>query len=168
MSKLRFGAVLALMAAMTFGCSGDDDDDAALANAAGAAGASNGENAAGASTGGEPSAAPLEIIGEYDDNFMGEQIITADDWNGAAIVAYDNAANVVYTQFPEDDMFNPNKFGKTVYTEPKDGSFYFCMVEFSADTLADAEASTATADDSDPAQGGCGGPEFSWTLATPK
>jgi hypothetical protein len=98
---------------------------------------------------------------------MGEQIITADDWNGAAIVGYDNDSNVVYTQLPDDDMFNPNKFTKTVYTEPEDGSFYFCQVEFSLDTLAEAKASDATADDSEPDEGGCGG-MFPWTKATPK
>ncbi|HYP90167.1 MAG TPA: hypothetical protein VEQ59_18480, partial [Polyangiaceae bacterium] len=103
----------------------------------------------------------------YDDNFGGEQIITYSDWNGSAIVGYDNEQNVVYTQFPDDDMYNASKFAKTVYTQPKDGSFYFCMVEFSLDTLADAEASDTTADDSDPESSGCGG-EFPWTKATAK
>ena len=93
MKILRFGAVLAMAAATTLGCSGDDD----------------------AST---DAMSPLEIIGVYDDNFMGVQTITADDWNDAKIVGYDNDANIVYTQAPADDMFNPNKFGKTVYTEP--------------------------------------------------
>ncbi len=160
MKTLRFGAILALVAAATFGCSGDDDDDS-MDNAAGAAGA---DGAAGA-----PAVAPLEIIGEYDDSFMGEQIITADDWNGAAIVDYDNESDVVYTHNPEDDMFNPSKFSKVVYTEPtKDGSFFFCTVVFDAETLADAQASDAMADASEPDTGGCGGPMFSWTKAVKK
>jgi len=140
MKILRFGAVLAMAAATTLGCGGDDD----------------------AST---DAMSPLEIIGVYDDNFMGVQTITADDWNDAKIVGYDNDANIVYTQAPADDMFNPNKFGKTVYTEPKNGSFYFCTVEFALDTLADAKASKTTADDSDPDNTGCGG-DFPWTKAT--
>ncbi|HYJ11883.1 MAG TPA: hypothetical protein VEX18_22820 [Polyangiaceae bacterium] len=111
--------------------------------------------------------AALEIIGEYDDNFGGEQIITTDEWNGAAIQDYDNQANVVYTQNSENDMFNPDKFSKFVYTDIEDDSFYFCQVLFDADTLADAQASDATADDSDPAETGCGG-TFAWTLATQK
>jgi hypothetical protein len=111
--------------------------------------------------------AALEIIGEYEDNFGGEQIITADAWNGSAIQDYDNQANVVYTQNSEDDMFNPDKFSKFVYTEIEGDSFYFCQVLFDADTLADAQASDATADDSDPAKTGCGG-SFAWTLATRK
>jgi len=121
------------------GCGGDDDKDSAA----------------------------LEIIGEYDDNFGGEQIITTDEWNGAAIQDYDNQANVVYTQNSENDMFNPDKFSKFVYTDIEDDSFYFCQVLFDADTLADAQASDATADDSDPAETGCGG-TFAWTLATQK
>ncbi len=141
MNKLRFGWMVALLGFMALGC-GDDSDDSDT----------------------EPTA--LEIIGEYDDNFGGEQIITADDWNGAVIADYDNAKNVVYTQLPEDDMFNPSKFTKTVYTQPEDGAFYFCMLEFSLDTLEDAQASETTADDSDPAKDGCG--EFAWTQATPK
>jgi hypothetical protein len=159
MNTLRFGMVLAFVVATNLACGGDDDDDTGPANVAGASGDSG---AAGAAT-----APPLEIIGEYDDSFMGEQIITADDWNGAAIVGYDNDANVVYTQLPDDDMFNPSKFTKTVYTEPKSGSFYFCQVEFSLDTLADAQASEATADDSNPDESGCGG-TFPWTKAIPK
>jgi len=142
MKMLRTAAMLALIALTTSACSGDPEDEGATTKA-------------------------LEIIGDYDDNFGGQQVITADAWNDSAIVGYDNDKNVVYTQFPEDDQYNPNKFAKTVYTEPKDGSFYFCMVEFSLDTLAEAEASKAEADDSDPDTGGCGG-EFPWTKATKK
>ena len=165
MKTLRFGAILALVAATTFGCSGDDDD-----STGNTAGAPSDGNAAGADGGGgAPAVAPLEIIGEYDDNFMGTQTITAEAWNGAAIVEYDNDADVVYTQNPDDDEFNPSKFSKTVYLEPaEDGSFYFCTVVFDAETLADAKASDKTADDSDPDNGGCGGPMFSWTKATKK
>ena len=159
MNTLRLGAMLLLAATTMFACSGDDDDDTTPANVAGSSGDSG--------AGGAPATAALEIIGEYDDSFMGEQIITADDWNGAAIVGYDNDENVVYTQLPDDDMFNPSKFTKTVYTEPKNGSFYFCQVEFSLDSLAEAKASEATADDSDPENSGCGG-TFPWTKATPK
>ena len=111
--------------------------------------------------------AALEIIGEYEDNFGGEQIITADEWNGSAIQDYDNQENVVYTQNSEDDMFNPEKFSKFVYTDIEDDSFYFCQLVFDADTPAEAQASDATADDSDPAETGCGG-SFEWTLATRK
>jgi hypothetical protein len=163
MKTLRFGAMLALAAAMTFACSGDDEKP--MDQVAGK-GSDDSDGSAGAE--GAPAEEALEIIGSYDDDFGAEQIITASSWNSSAIVGYDNELNVVYTQFPDDDMFNADKFAKTVYIEPKaDGAFYFCIVEFSLDTLAEAKASDATADDSDPETTGCGG-SFPWTLATPK
>jgi hypothetical protein len=129
--------------------------------AAGEAG-SSGEGGAGGATFVEP----LELMGAYEDNFGGSFVISADAWGASAIVAYDNALNAVYTQFPASDLYNPNKFAKTLYTEPADDeSFYFCMVVYSAATLMEAQASTATADDSDPENGGCGG-QFPWTKAT--
>jgi hypothetical protein len=135
--------------------------DAGEAGAAGAAGRTGDGGA-----GGAPHVEPFELLGAYDDNYGGSFVITADTWASSAIVAYDNALNAAYTQFPADDLYNPNKFAKTVYTEPaNDDSFYFCMVVFSAATLAEAQASTATADDSDPENGGCGG-QFPWTKAT--
>jgi hypothetical protein len=136
---MRFGLGAILLGLLALGCSGDDGDDA---------------NTDGTS---------LEIIGEYTDNFGGDQIITADDWNGSAIKGFDNGKNVVYTQFPDDDMFSPSLFAKTVYTEPKDDAFYFCMVVFDAETLAEAKASDASADEDD-LEEGCGG--FEWSLAT--
>lgn len=166
MKTLRFGVILATAAAISFavGCTVSDKDDTGAAGAA-----STGE--AGAGAGGAPSQQPgdamLEIIGTYDDSFGMVQTITATDWNGSAIAGFDNETNVVYTQFPDTDEFNPSKFAKTMYTDLKDGSFYFCMVEYSADTLDDAKASTKTADDSDPDNTGCGG-DFPWTKATAK
>jgi hypothetical protein len=162
-------------------------------NVAGASGAPEGGAAGGDSAGGEPNVAgageagsggadgtggdgsvapaPLELIGAYDDYFgdtvVGSFEITQDAWGSSAVAAYDNAANVVYTQFPADDMYNPNKFAKTVYTDLANDSFYYCMVVFSAATLAEARASTATADASDPENGGCGG-TFPWSKATKK
>lgn len=170
MNTLRFSAILAMVAVTTFACGGDDDD--AVKGGAGsgnmaAAGQNAGGDGATEGAGGAQNNEPLELIGEYADNFDGEQIITASDWNGAAIVEYDNDENVVYTQNADDAMFNPGKFGKTVYTEPtKAGEFYFCQIEFAAETLADAKATTNMADDTDLDGHGCSG--FSWTKATPK
>lgn len=163
MKTLRMLAMLALVGALSPACSGDDDDDSSPAATAGAAGAAT-DGAAGAE--GAATQEPFELIGKYDDDFGGEQIITASDWNGDAIVAYDNDANVVYTQFADDAMFNAGKFAKTVYTEPEDGAFYFCMVEYSLATLEEALESQTSADASDPEQAGCGG--FPWTKATPQ
>ncbi len=139
------------------GGSGGQDD-----NAGGMGGATGGAGGAGGA--GEVAQAPLEIIGSWNDNFGGTQVIGATDWNGSAILAYDNATNVVYTQYPADDMYSPNKFAKTVYTEITSNSFYFCLIVYSADTLAAAQADTGVANSTDPDHTGCGG--FSWTKAT--
>jgi hypothetical protein len=168
MNTLRFGAILTLFGALALGCSSDDKNHKDESTSSGGGGG-GGESASseGGDAGATSHAEPLEIIGKYSDNFGSEQIITATNWNDAAIVDYDNDKNVVYTQFPDDAMYNPSKFAKTVYTQPdKSGSFYFCMVEFSLDTLEEARASTATADDSDPENSGCG--MFSWTKASPE
>jgi len=171
---------------------GSDHGGSGAADLAGASGASELGGAGGNNVGGEPNVAtageagvgvsggaagaggegsvsppPLELIGEYDDNFGGSFVITQDAWGTSAIAAYDNDENVVYTQFPPDDPYSPNKFAKTVYTEPANDAFYYCMVVYDADTLAIAQASTATADSSDPENGGCGG-VFPWSKATKK
>jgi hypothetical protein len=165
MNTLRFAAVLAMVAATTFACGGDDDD-ATTKGAAGAAGAADVGDGAGGAKG---ETAALELIGEYDDNFDGTQTITAKDWNGTEIVEYDNDANVVYLRNANDAKYNPGKFVKNVYTEPtQDGTFSFCTIEFALDTLEDAKASTKTADDSDLTKDGTGCNGFSWTTATPK
>lgn len=171
MNTLRFGALLTLFGALALGCSSDDkshkDESTANGGSGGESASSEGGDAGAASSEGSH-AEPLEIIGKYSDNFGSKQIITATTWNDATIADYDNDKNVVYTQNPDDAKYNPSKFGKTVYTEPdQSGSFYFCMVEFSLDTLEEARASTTTADDSDPESGGCGG-TFPWTKASPE
>lgn len=128
------------------------------------AGAGGAELAGGAGTGGAPSAEPLEIIGNWIDDFDSLQVIDNTSWNSATILEYDNDANVVYAQNSPDDEYNPSKFTKTVYTEPANDSFYFCLIVYNAATLADAKADTTVADDTDPESSGCGG--FAWSKAT--
>ena len=66
----------------------------------------------------------------------GTESITQTDWTAfgetSVIVKYDNDANVVYSQWPASDLYNPNKFAKRVYTEVQNDSFYYCIVAFSA------------------------------------
>lgn len=106
----------------------------------------------------------IEIEGEYDSNFGGTETVTSDMWGTSSVRAYDNDDNVAYLQLPEDDQFNPDTFAKVVWTEPVDGAFYYCWVDFALETLEAARTSTATWDASDPDNSGCGG--FSWTKLT--
>lgn len=103
----------------------------------------------------------LEIVGVYANDFRGEDVITETAFNGASIEFYDNEANVLVTQNPPDAEFNPDLFNRIVWTEPADGRFYYCFVDFALESLQAALDSTNTADDTDPANGGCA--TFPWT-----
>jgi hypothetical protein len=119
--------------------------------------------AGGAGGAGPDRGAGLEIIGTWKEGFGGELEITSTHWNSAVIHAYDNDTNVVYTQSPCDSMYFPGAFSKYVYIEPTATSFYYCTVIYDAKTLADAKASTKTADKDDLTTG-CNG--FPWSEVT--
>ena len=122
-------------------------------------------------SGGAAAATPaIEIVGSWTNNFAGDETITADKWTSAGgaakIVALDNGKNLAYTQNAADAQYGPAKFNKTVWTEPKADSFYYCMIDFNKDSLALAKASTLVADDKDLEKSGCAG--FGWTKMTKK
>ena len=108
--------------------------------------------------------APVSIIGTWSSNFGGYEEITDKSWNDMVMTKFDGMTRIAITQNPASDKYNPSKFNKIVFTAPKDGSFYYCYVDYGKDTAALAEASTLTADDSAPDTKGCGG--FSWTKLT--
>lgn len=109
-------------------------------------------------------AGPTALIGTWDTNFGGTEVITANTWSGANIVAYTSGVTVVYVHNPASDPYNPRKFSKFVYTEPVSDSFYFCQIVYNAETLAAAQADTKVTDATNPDTSGCSG--FSWTKAT--
>lgn len=108
-------------------------------------------------------AGPTELIGTWSTDFS-PQVITANTWNGANIVAYTSGVTVVYTHNPASAPYNPKKFSKFVYTQPVNDSFYFCQIVYDAETLAAAQADTKVADATTPATSGCS--SFPWTKAT--
>ena len=110
----------------------------------------------------------FELVGNYSGDF-GEEAVTQTDWTTfgttQTIISYNNASNKAVRQLPPDDQFNPDKFNRIVWLEPDaDGTFYYCTEVISADTAEDAWADMASADASDPDNGGCGG--FPWTKLT--
>jgi hypothetical protein len=130
-----------------------------VAGGAAGEGGAGGQGGGGAEGGaGAVEQAPLEIIGSWDNNFGGADIITATEWSSfgapSNIVEYENDANVVYTE-------SSGMFSKIVYTDVESDSFYYCIIDYGKATLAEAIASTKVADSSDPDASGCGG--FSWT-----
>ena len=108
----------------------------------------------------------IEIGGNWADNYGGTPSVSHAAWGTQTVVEFDNAANSAVTQNASDDMWNPSKFNKVVWTEMRDGTFFYCTVDFGKDTAAEAEASTNTADDTDPGNSGCGG-MFAWTQMLP-
>lgn len=125
----------------------------------GAGGASDAGGAGGSDSAG------LELIGTWEEEFIGTFEITSAFWGTSGIAAYDSDANLVYTQSPCDAEYNPGAFSKIVYTEPADDEFYYCTVVFGAKTLAEAQASEATADPED-LEAGCGSSGFPWSKVT--
>lgn len=107
----------------------------------------------------------FELEGEWTSLF-GDETITDTEWNGNALIEFDEDMNFAVTQTPTSAQFNPGKFNKIVYTEPEVNSFFYCFVDFGVDTAAMARTSTQTADASDPSVGGCGA--FPWTQLTRK
>lgn len=173
-------SVLALTTLATLvgvGCDSTDDfhgtiNDGGAAGDAGAAGsgdagtAGTGGTAGTVGTGGDGGTggtedSTLEVAGFWESNWGGVTTITDDAWGSATVVEYDNAANVVIAQSPEDDLYTPNQFSRLVWTEIEDGSFWYCMLEFGKETADEARDSTRVADDTDPATGGCD--SFPWT-----
>jgi len=144
----------------------------------GAAGETSDAGAAGTTFGGEGGAGgapevpdvvvpgPGALIGTWDTNFGGTDVITANTWNGANIVAYTSGVRAVYAHNPASDPYNPRKFSKYVYTEPVSDSFYYCWIVYNADTLAAAQADTAVPDASEPDVDGCGSFNSPWTKLT--
>ena len=106
----------------------------------------------------------LEVIGTWASSW-GTDAITAEKWNTATIIKFDNETNMAITQQPADDEYNPSKFSKVVWTEITNESFYYCTVAFGKDTADDATNAEEAADISDLDGEGCGG--FSWSKLVP-
>jgi hypothetical protein len=106
---------------------------------------------------------PLEIEGEWTDDFMGTHSITATSWTQTlgmdtfvyAIADWDNTADTLVAQDEGDDTWS-----KFQWTEASDGVFY-CQTAFGEASREEADAAPA-ADATDPANGGCS--TFPWTL----
>jgi hypothetical protein len=151
-----------LLALAAFGLTtpacGDDDD-----------GETDGDAGGREDSGRTPRPESIEIAGTWSSAF-GDVTIDDDTWRDSfitlEIVAFDNADNFAITQNPDDLDAGAGLFSKNVWTEPTRDGFFFCTVEFNVDSAEDAENSRKTADDSDPASGGCG--MFPWTELTPK
>jgi hypothetical protein len=105
----------------------------------------------------------LEVAGTWQSMWGSEEIgaQVGDAWGSATLIEFDNEAKYAILQNPPDAEWNPDAYSRVVWTEPEDGSFFYCTVAFGLETLEEARESTATADATDPESGGCG--DFEWT-----
>ena len=110
----------------------------------------------------------IEIEGTWTSNFGGEEAISDEAWTSFAaqtIIEFSNDENYAIWQNPSDAEFNPDMFGRNVWTEIEDGSFYYCTVAYMSETAE------ATEDDAEPADAndfetGCGALGSPWTQLT--
>ena len=86
----------------------------------------------------------LEVIGSWASSW-GTDIITADKWNTATIIEFDNETNTAITQLPADDEYNPSKFARMVWTEKTGDSFYYCTEALGKLTADEARTATEAA-----------------------
>ena len=114
---------------------------------------------------------PLAIIGNYSDG-AGSHAITQQSWTQTYegsdplvfnIVEFDNDDEYVLAQNAEMNAFNPGLYSRFDWV--MDGEqLWYCQSAFDAASLEDARM--ASADPSDPANGGCG--MFPWSALSPE
>jgi hypothetical protein len=110
----------------------------------------------------------LEIKGEWESNFMATEMISDDSWDVES-ETYSSSSEIV--EFSNEDnsvvlLASNGTYGRTVWTDITDGSFYYCGVSYEQASVQDAIDESETPDDSDPATSGCG--DFSWNMLTRK
>ena len=117
---------------------------------------------------------PLEIVGDYTDNFDSSHVITESTYTlrfvgvGDASVFniedWNNDLQAMVAQNDEDNEFSPNLYSRFDWVTVA-GQLYICQSSFGSASHADADA-VERPDDSDPANGGCGGTDFGWSMLT--
>lgn len=103
----------------------------------------------------------LEVEGTWVTNYGSVFEIDSATWGSQDVVEFENEANLAITQVPDDAEMSAGTYSRLVWTEPSDGSWWYCTVDFGLDTEQAALDSEETADDSNPSEDGCGG--FPWT-----
>lgn len=107
---------------------------------------------------------PLDIIGEYEDNWGGFQVITEDSWTAGdlsfEISQYNNELHTVIAQNSANNQYNPELWSKFQWTNDFHGNLFYCQVAFEAATEDDAIAIEPA--DPQNLESGCG--NFGWTM----
>ena len=106
-----------------------------------------------------------ELSGVWASSFGGNEVVTALEMGSINIIEWDNESNTLYTQNPDGIGPSSLLFNRVVWTEFAAGPAWYCKLDVGMKSLADAKASTKTADDNDPDNSGCNG--FGWTKLSP-
>jgi major membrane immunogen (membrane-anchored lipoprotein) len=117
----------------------------------------------------DPAPEAIEIEGSWTSQY-GDERITSDTWTSfstQAIVEFSNEENFAIWQNPADAPYFPEMFGRNVWTEIEDGSFYYCIVAYMSET-AEATEDDAELADPDDLEMGCGATGSPWTELTRK
>lgn len=113
---------------------------------------------------------PLEIVGDWVDDYGGQHQITNTAWiydTGefgvvtTNLMRHDNEAQWV----AGEDAGMPGTFVRFDWAYDDEGTLYYCNTVYDATSL-DAAIEAPLADATDPASTGCGG-MFPWTMLTP-
>ncbi|HCH63142.1 MAG TPA: hypothetical protein DFR83_10080, partial [Deltaproteobacteria bacterium] len=107
----------------------------------------------------------VAIAGSWIDNYDSDHVVTSLSWSsygGSAVVhftQFDNDAGYIIGQNDAVNSYAPEKWSRFDWTTDSDGTLWYCLTAYDAETEADALA--ASADPSDPATSGCA--TFPWT-----
>jgi len=130
-------------------------------------GAATGGAATGGSAMGGAMTNAIEVVGTWDSNFGGQEVITDTMWTSFTsftIISWDNDANTAVLLQADDGGDFANTYSAYAWTEIANNSFFYCTTAFGAASAEEAEMMAFVPDDSAPDMGGCNG--FPWTQLT--
>ena len=124
--------------------------------------------ACGDDDGGDQAEDGVEIEGTWVSNFESTEVIEGDSWSVDS--SFGTSVSEI-VEFSNDDNSavlgaEDGTFGRVVWTEITDGSFYYCNVSYLEASVEDAIANSQPTDTSDPLNSGCGAGDFGWTMLT--
>ena len=110
----------------------------------------------------------IEITGEWDGNFDGVQVIADESW--AQTYGADTFVSEIVEFSNEDNdailLSDDGTYGRNVWTEVDDDSFFFCSVSFGKASAEEAVEDSEPFDDGDPMNVGCGAMDAPWSMLT--
>jgi len=109
----------------------------------------------------------LEIGGDWESDF-GTEVIADESWSTSfgsdvyidEIVEFSNENNDAIL------LAEDGTYGRKVWTEIDDDSFYYCTVSFDKTSAEEAVSESEPYEDDDPLNVGCGAADFAWTMLT--